>query len=112
MFPGSLVLLCGFFAILHAWLNAFAEMMRFADRMFYKVRGRVSVCLCNARKFISFLIYKFRPQRYPGYNRRGVKVKYKPFFLVCIGKGRLGYTYGRFEGYLKTYMATDEQLGY
>ncbi|KAK3862846.1 hypothetical protein Pcinc_031319 [Petrolisthes cinctipes] len=36
MFPGSLVLLCGFFAILHAWLNAFAEMMRFADRMFYK----------------------------------------------------------------------------
>ncbi|XP_063586122.1 sterol O-acyltransferase 1-like [Penaeus indicus] len=36
MFPGSLVLLCGFFAVLHAWLNAFAEMMRFADRMFYK----------------------------------------------------------------------------
>ncbi|XP_045581524.1 sterol O-acyltransferase 1 isoform X2 [Procambarus clarkii] len=36
MFPGSLVLLCGFFSILHAWLNAFAEMMRFADRMFYK----------------------------------------------------------------------------
>ncbi|XP_066952687.1 sterol O-acyltransferase 1 isoform X1 [Macrobrachium rosenbergii] len=36
MFPGSLVLLCGFFAILHAWLNAFAEMLRFADRMFYK----------------------------------------------------------------------------
>ncbi|XP_071534676.1 sterol O-acyltransferase 1 [Panulirus ornatus] len=36
MFPGSLVLLCGFFAILHAWLNAFAEMMHFADRMFYK----------------------------------------------------------------------------
>lgn len=36
MFPGSLVLLCSFFAILHAWLNAFAEMMRFADRMFYK----------------------------------------------------------------------------
>lgn len=36
MFPGALVLLCGFFSILHAWLNAFGEMMRFADRMFYK----------------------------------------------------------------------------
>ena len=27
----------GFFAILHSWFNAFAEMMTFADRMFYKV---------------------------------------------------------------------------
>ena len=27
-----------FFAILHSWLNAFAEMLRFADRLFYKVR--------------------------------------------------------------------------
>jgi len=36
MLPGMLVLLCGFFAILHSWLNAFAEMLRFADRMFYK----------------------------------------------------------------------------
>ena len=26
----------GFFAILHSWLNAFAEMLRFADRLFYK----------------------------------------------------------------------------
>ncbi|XP_052797316.1 sterol O-acyltransferase 1-like isoform X2 [Mya arenaria] len=36
MLPGTLVLLIGFFAILHSWLNAFAEMLRFADRMFYK----------------------------------------------------------------------------
>lgn len=36
MLPGFLVLLCTFFAILHSWLNAFAEMLRFADRMFYK----------------------------------------------------------------------------
>ncbi|XP_029473973.1 sterol O-acyltransferase 1 isoform X2 [Rhinatrema bivittatum] len=34
--PGVLVLLLAFFAFLHCWLNAFAEMLRFADRMFYK----------------------------------------------------------------------------
>ncbi|XP_053373977.1 sterol O-acyltransferase 1-like [Mercenaria mercenaria] len=36
MLPGALTLLLGFFAILHSWFNAFAEMLRFADRMFYK----------------------------------------------------------------------------
>ncbi|GAB6030526.1 hypothetical protein CHUAL_007391 [Chamberlinius hualienensis] len=36
MLPAFLVLLCTFFSILHSWLNAFAEMLRFADRMFYK----------------------------------------------------------------------------
>uniref|UniRef100_A0A087XMV8 O-acyltransferase n=1 Tax=Poecilia formosa TaxID=48698 RepID=A0A087XMV8_POEFO len=34
--PGKFYLLLGFFAFLHCWLNAFAEMLRFADRMFYK----------------------------------------------------------------------------
>lgn len=34
---GVLVLFLAFFAFLHCWLNAFAEMLRFADRMFYKV---------------------------------------------------------------------------
>ncbi|XP_046892881.1 sterol O-acyltransferase 1 [Hypomesus transpacificus] len=34
--PGALVLFLAFFAFLHCWLNAFAEMLRFADRMFYK----------------------------------------------------------------------------
>ncbi|XP_022081815.1 sterol O-acyltransferase 1-like [Acanthaster planci] len=34
--PGTLVLILAFFAILHSWMNAFAEMMRFADRQFYK----------------------------------------------------------------------------
>ncbi|XP_078263753.1 sterol O-acyltransferase 1 isoform X2 [Rhinoraja longicauda] len=34
--PGVLVLFLAFFAFLHCWLNAFAEMLRFADRMFYK----------------------------------------------------------------------------
>ncbi|XP_071956472.1 sterol O-acyltransferase 1-like isoform X2 [Antedon mediterranea] len=36
MLPATLVLVLGFFAILHSWLNAFAEMMQFADRQFYK----------------------------------------------------------------------------
>ena len=36
--PGSLFLLWGFYGFLHCWLNAFAEMLRFADQMFYKVR--------------------------------------------------------------------------
>ncbi|KAM8890271.1 sterol O-acyltransferase 1 [Synchiropus picturatus] len=34
--PGVLVLFLAFFAFLHCWLNAFAEMLCFADRMFYK----------------------------------------------------------------------------
>jgi sterol O-acyltransferase len=36
MLPGTLVLFIAFFAILHSWLNAFAEMLRFGDRLFYK----------------------------------------------------------------------------
>jgi hypothetical protein len=48
--PGSLFLLLGrenrvelrffkgFYGFLHCWLNAFAEMLRFADRMFYQVK--------------------------------------------------------------------------
>ncbi|XP_040833822.1 sterol O-acyltransferase 2 [Ochotona curzoniae] len=34
--PGILILLLIFFAFLHCWLNAFAEMLRFGDRMFYR----------------------------------------------------------------------------
>ncbi|PAA60936.1 hypothetical protein BOX15_Mlig015400g1, partial [Macrostomum lignano] len=34
--PGGLVLLLAFFAVLHSWLNAFAEMLRFGDRQFYR----------------------------------------------------------------------------
>eukprot|EP00042_Codosiga_hollandica_P019941 m.62960 g.62960 ORF g.62960 m.62960 type:complete len:180 (-) comp49604_c0_seq8:102-641(-) len=36
MLPGTVVLLLAFFAILHSWLNAFAELLCFADRQFYK----------------------------------------------------------------------------
>jgi len=41
--PGSLFLLLGFYGFLHCWLNAFAEMLRFADRMFYKVRTKKNI---------------------------------------------------------------------
>ncbi|CAB4012843.1 sterol O-acyltransferase 1-like [Paramuricea clavata] len=41
MLPGTLVLVLGFFCILHSWLNAFAEMLKFADRMFYQVYGNL-----------------------------------------------------------------------
>ncbi|XP_062419642.1 sterol O-acyltransferase 1 isoform X1 [Pungitius pungitius] len=34
--PGVLILFLGFFSFLHCWLNAFGEMLQFADRMFYK----------------------------------------------------------------------------
>ena len=37
LFLGVLILFLIFFAFLHCWLNAFAEMLRFGDRMFYKV---------------------------------------------------------------------------
>ncbi|CAM4748268.1 unnamed protein product [Rotaria magnacalcarata] len=33
--PGALLLFCVFYGFLHCWLNAFAEMLRFADREFY-----------------------------------------------------------------------------
>ncbi|PSN34160.1 Sterol O-acyltransferase 1 [Blattella germanica] len=36
MMPGMLAFLCSFYCILHSWMNAFAEMLRYADRMFYK----------------------------------------------------------------------------
>jgi len=35
MLPATLVMLLGFFGILHSWLNAFAEITQFADREFY-----------------------------------------------------------------------------
>ncbi|CAB3376613.1 Hypothetical predicted protein [Cloeon dipterum] len=36
MMPATLAMLCAFFCLLHSWQNAFAEMLCFADRMFYK----------------------------------------------------------------------------
>lgn len=39
--PGILFFLCGFYCLLHAWLNACAELLRFADRLFYKVKDKM-----------------------------------------------------------------------
>jgi sterol O-acyltransferase len=37
MMPATLAFMCGFYCLLHSWMNAFAELLCFADRMFYKV---------------------------------------------------------------------------
>lgn len=58
MLPGTLVLLLGFFAILHSWFNAFAEMLRFGDRMFYQVPFRTILLHHfhrNIDEYISFI---------------------------------------------------------
>lgn len=34
--PGILFFISGNYLLLHAWLNAWAEMLRFADRLFYE----------------------------------------------------------------------------
>lgn len=36
LMPGVIIFLCGFYMILHAWLNFTAEILRFGDRMFYR----------------------------------------------------------------------------
>lgn len=35
--PGILYFITGQYLLLHAWMNAWAEMLQFADRLFYKV---------------------------------------------------------------------------
>ncbi|XP_047020979.1 sterol O-acyltransferase 2 [Helicoverpa zea] len=34
--PGVISFLCGFYCVLHAWLNAWSEMLKFGDRLFYE----------------------------------------------------------------------------
>lgn len=34
--PGTMMFVCGFYCLLHSWMNAFAELLRFGDKMFYK----------------------------------------------------------------------------
>lgn len=36
LMPSTIIFLCGFYLILHSWMNFAAEILRFADRMFYK----------------------------------------------------------------------------
>ena len=35
--PAGLAFVCCFYLLLHSWQNAWAEMLRFGDRMFYMV---------------------------------------------------------------------------
>lgn len=62
-FAGVLVLFLAFFAFLHCWLNAFAEMLRFADRMFYKVHllslSPVETFKCLSVLFCAFHFFFF-----------------------------------------------------
>jgi sterol O-acyltransferase len=54
MIPGTFLLVLGFYGLLHAWMNACAELMRFADRMFYKVCITVTnrqYCCCRIHCF-------------------------------------------------------------
>ncbi|XP_011300924.1 sterol O-acyltransferase 1-like [Fopius arisanus] len=36
MLPGMGMYMCGFYCLLHAWFNAWAELLRFGDRLFYR----------------------------------------------------------------------------
>ena len=47
--PAVFVLVLMWYCLLHAWMNACAELMHFADRMFYKVRIIVTTrqCCCH-----------------------------------------------------------------
>lgn len=45
-FPGILFMLCGFYSVLHSFQNAFAEMLRFGDRLFYKVGTQFCKIYC------------------------------------------------------------------
>lgn len=44
--PGTFCTVLVFYGLLHAWMNACAELMHFADRMFYKVRITVTNRRC------------------------------------------------------------------
>jgi len=57
--PGTFYLLVGFYLSLHAWMNACAELMHFADRMFYKVRITVTDRQCYCYHTASETVSRF-----------------------------------------------------
>ncbi|KAG2467937.1 SOAT2 acyltransferase, partial [Polypterus senegalus] len=58
--PGTFILLLSFFAFLHCWLNAFAEMLRFADRMFYKfLQGRCRTAAMLSVFILSAVVHEY-----------------------------------------------------
>jgi sterol O-acyltransferase len=56
--PGTFFLVLGFYCLLHSWMNACAELMHFADRMFYKVR-----MIVTNRRCCCYHIHCFRDSR-------------------------------------------------
>lgn len=50
MMPALLTYLCGFYLLLHSWLNATSEVLTFADRQFYMVSDTSS--LGNDKKLL------------------------------------------------------------
>ncbi|KAG1705776.1 Sterol O-acyltransferase 1 [Nymphon striatum] len=72
MLPGFLVFLSAFFALLHCWMNAFAEMLRFGDRMFY-------------RSFHKFSNLALKDQS------RILGSKFIPRFCTCVHSARLAF---------------------
>ena len=51
-----------FYGFLHCWLNAFAEMLRFADRQFYSVR----FFLTSERMTLEMISSRIGGQQLPG----------------------------------------------
>ena len=65
--PGMALLLMAFYGFLHCWLNAFAEMLRFGDRLFYKVSKRKYSrypvgCWFNQSEFDIFYLSQAHPE--------------------------------------------------
>ncbi|EFN73067.1 Sterol O-acyltransferase 2 [Camponotus floridanus] len=50
-FPGILLLLNLNYLLLHTWMNAWAEMLRFADRLFYKANLNHTIDWWNSTSF-------------------------------------------------------------
>lgn len=57
--PGILFFINSHYLLLHAWMNAWAEMLRFADRLFYKASfnymiARLSLTVPRSKKCINY----------------------------------------------------------
>ena len=76
--PGSVILVMAFFGFLHSWLNAWAEMLRFGDRLFYKDWWNVASYAdyyrtwnCVVHDWLYTYIYKDVIELVPG-QKRGI----------------------------------------
>lgn len=53
--PAFLVYMFSFYCLLHAWMNGFAEMLRFADREFYK--ASTFICLRAKSNYLHLRLF-------------------------------------------------------